>query len=650
MKFLLSLFLSASMFAYPLLAVSPRQAPFLTKEGWQRLPMTGWFSLRNTGRTQSLPLPVLTSASPRLRVSASPKFEPSKKSWDLAAKQVRKMSVNEKVGQLVHVGINARFVNQESEFFKDLKRHVVENKIGGIIFFGAPIYETTIIANRMQEAATTPLLMSLDAETGIGMRFEDATNFPWAMAVTATGNTDFARRMGVVTGREARAIGIQHVYAPVLDVNNNAANPVINVRSFGENPEDVAQFGVAFAEGIQSQRVIATAKHFPGHGDTNVDSHRGLPIIELARERLNSLELMPFRKAIDSGIGSIMIAHIALPQIDGEEIKPLKEYRGGDAEAGAEIVNQKATIPATLSSKIQTDLLRKEMGFKGLIVSDAMSMSGLTLYFTQEEAGVRAFLAGTDILEKPADVDAMLRGLKAAVASGRIPIERLDESVTRQLAWKHELGLFKNRLTPIDQIDRIVSSPDVTQLTDEIANGALTLVRLGKGDLPIDRSKKIAVLGISNGFDGGAVMNPFAGMLRSNGVSFTQAYLQENSLQQQVDAARKAMSDADVVVVGLYGRVRSGARNSVGIPDNGASILREALAANKKVIGISFGNPYILSSFPELKTYIVAYGDMPSLQRASARSILGLQDITGRLPITLPGLHPRGTGIQLLKK
>ncbi len=598
----------------------------------------------------------LVSATPRLSVSAlkipqqAQRFEPSKKAWDFAAKQVKKMSADEKVGQLIHVGINARFVNQDSPFFKDLKRHVVENKIGGIIFFGAPIYETTHLANRMQEAADIPLLMSLDAETGIGMRFEDATNFPWAMAVAATGNTDFARRMGVITGREARAIGIQHVYAPVLDVNNNAANPVINVRSFGEHADDVASFGIAFADGVQSQKVIATAKHFPGHGDTAVDSHRGLPIIDNSKESLNKTELVPFRKAVDAGIGSIMIAHIAMPQIDGEEVKPLAEYRGGDAEAGAEIVMQKATIPATLSAKVQTDLLRKEMGFKGLIVSDAMSMSGLTLYFTQEEAGVRAFLAGTDILEKPADVDAMIRGLRDAVKSGRIPMERLDESVRRQLAWKYELGLFKQKMTPLDQIDRIVSGADTIKLTDEIATKAITLVRNDGGTLPLDKNAKVAVLGISNGFDGGSVMNSLAATLRAEGVKFTPAYLQENSTAEQIAAARKAVAESDVVVVGLYGRVRSGAKNSVGIPENGAAILRELLASNKKVIGISFGNPYVLGAFPDMKTYLVAYGDMPSLQRASARAILGTQDITGKLPITLPGLHQRATGIQLQKR
>ena len=572
---------------------------------------------------------------------------PSKKSYDFADKLVKKMTIEEKVGQLVHIGINAKFANQESPYFKDLQRQIVENKLGGIIFFGAPMYETAILGNRMQAAAKTPLLLSLDAETGIGMRFEDATNFPWAMAVAAAGEPDFARRMGVITGREAKSMGIRHVYAPVLDVNNNAANPVINVRSFGEDPADVAKYGVPFAQGIQSQCVIATAKHFPGHGDTAIDSHRGLPIIDHSRESLEKTELFPFKKAVEGGIGSIMIAHIALPQIDGEEIAPLRNYGGGDAEAGSEIVKEKATIPATLSEKVQTGILRKDMNYDGLIVSDAMSMSGLTIYFTQEEAGVRAFLAGTDILEKPTDPDPMIKGLLAAVKSGRITNERLNESVRRQLAWKHELGLFTNRMANIDSMDRTISGSDSTTLTDEIATKAITLVRNDGGILPINSNQKIAVLGISNGFEGPNTMGSLAGTLRASGLKFSSSYLQENSTPEQAAAARRTANDADIVIVGLYGRVRSGARNSVGIPDNGAKILKDLLAAGKNVIGISFGNPYILSSFADLKTYIVAYGDMPSLQRASARSLLGNQRITGRLPISLPGLYPRGTGIQL---
>ncbi|MEK7723040.1 MAG: glycoside hydrolase family 3 N-terminal domain-containing protein, partial [Acidobacteriota bacterium] len=221
----------------------------------------------------------------------SKKFEPSEKSWKFADKQLKKMTLVEKVGSLIHVGINARFANVDSEFYQDIKKQVTENKVGGIVVFGAPVYDTAVLINRLQADAKIPLLISVDAETGIGMRFENTTIFPWAMAVGATGNPDFARKIGVITGREARAMGIHHVYSPVVDVNNNANNPVINVRSYGENPDEVGRFGAAMVEGVQSSNAIATVKHFPGHGDTAVDSHSGLPIINLPRERFDKVEL-----------------------------------------------------------------------------------------------------------------------------------------------------------------------------------------------------------------------------------------------------------------------------------------------------------------------------------------------------------------------
>lgn len=592
---------------------------------------------------------LFVSSSPA-QSAAVPTFTPSKKAWKWADKQLAKMSVEEKVGQTVYIGLNAKFANEDSQYFKDLRHQVVDNHIGGVIFFGAPIYETAIMINRAQEMAKLPLLMSLDAETGIGMRFEDATNFPWAMAVGATGNPDFARRIGVITGREAKAIGVYHVFAPVLDVNNNADNPVINVRSFGEDPETVGKFGSAFIQGIQSQRVIATAKHFPGHGDTNVDSHRGLPIIDHSLASLEKTELVPFREAVKDGVASIMIAHIALPQIDPEEIKPLKTYQGGDSERGAEIVDQKATVPATLSEKVQTELLRKQLGFNGLIVTDAMSMSGLTLYFNQEEAGVRAFLAGADILEKPTDADVMIRGLVGAVKSGRITEQRLNESVRRILAWKYEVGLVKNRLVPIDQIDKIVSGTESDQLANEIAEKAITLVRNDAGLIPLNKNQRVAVLAISNGFDPEVTFGPLTRELRANGIKFDAALIQENTTPEQIAKATEMVNKADIVIAGLYGRVRSGQRNSAGLPESGARILRDLIAKNKNVVGVSLGNPYILDSFPKMKTYMVAYGDMPELQRSAVKALFGMQDITGRLPISLPGLYPRGTGIQLTKR
>lgn len=372
-------------------------------------------------------------------------------------------------------------------------------------------------------------------------------------------------------------------------------------------------------------------------------------MIDHSRESLEKTEFVPFRQAIAAGIGSIMIAHIGLPQIDPTEIKPLKQAIRVDAEEGAEIVDLKATVPATLSPVVQTQILRKEMNFQGLIVTDAMGMSGLTLYFDQKEAGVRAFLAGADILEKPADTEAMLNGLIEAVKSGRVTEARLNESVRKILAWKYELGLYKNKITPLDQIDRLVSTKDVGQLADEIGEKAITLVRNDAGAIPLDRTKKICVLSISNGFDGETTIGSLSRELRANEIKFTSALLQDNSTAEQVKNARDMVNGADIVIAALYGRVRSGAKNSVGLPDSGVKILRELMAADKNVIGVAYGNPYILGALPQLKTYVVAYGDMPSLQRGSARALFGLQDITGRLPISLPGLYPLGTGIQLLK-
>src|SRR5216110_3432100 len=249
--------------------------------------------------------------------------KPTQAGLKWADKELRRMSLDEKIGQLICVAVNATFLNQDSEAFKALRHQVEDNHVGGIILFRGPVYESVVLVNRMQELAKYPLLISADLEAGSGMRFDDTVNFAWNMAIAATGNPDYARRSGELTGREARAMGIQTIYAPVSDVNNNAANPVINVRSYGEDPADVARFVAAFIEGAQRGGVIATAKHFPGHGDTATDSHRGLPEIDVTRERLNSVELVPFRAAVSAGVGAVMDGHIGLPLIDPTTIMPL---------------------------------------------------------------------------------------------------------------------------------------------------------------------------------------------------------------------------------------------------------------------------------------------------------------------------------------
>jgi beta-N-acetylhexosaminidase len=587
------------------------------------------------------PAPFYVSEYPR---------RPSSDALKWANAELRRMSLEEKIGQLIYVGVNATFLSQDSEAFRALRRQVETNHIGGIILFKSPVYESVVLMNRMQQLSKRPLLVSADLEAGAGMRFDDTVNFPWNMAVGATGNPDYARRQGEITAREARALGVQQIFAPVADVNNNAANPVINVRSYGEDPAEVARFVAAFVEGAQSKGVISTAKHFPGHGDTAVDSHRGLPIIDLPLARLDRLELVPFRAAIKANVGAVMMAHISLPQLDSTSIAPLPRDPSTKASyTDSEVVVENATLPGTLSPVIG-NLLRRELGFEGIIVTDAMDMSGLTLYFKQDEAAVRAVAAGADMLLKTSDPDASVRGLLGAVRAGRLTEARIEESARRILAAKYDLGLVKQRIASIEQIDTSVSSREAVELSNEIAGRAITLVRNDARLLPLNSLKpdaRIFNLAVTNGDDRLYIANPFINAMARAGRRIETIVLDERSSDAEVKQALGKAKGADLVIASLYGRVRSGQARSVGLPEPGARALSELINLKSPVIGISFGNPYLLQSFPALQTYIVAYGDMPSLQQAAARALTGAADITGRLPITLPALYARGTGIQL---
>jgi beta-N-acetylhexosaminidase len=577
---------------------------------------------------------------------------PSKEALKWADAELKKMSLDEKIGQLISIGVNATFLNRESDAYKAIRRQVEENHVGGIILFGSPVYESVVLVNRMQHYARRPLLISADLERGAGMRLWDTTDFGWIMATGATGNPDYARRMGEITAMEARALGIQQILAPVVDVNNNAANPVINVRSYGEDPVEVGRYAAAFVKGAQDKGVIATAKHFPGHGNTATDSHRGLPGLDFSLAQLNSLELVPFRASVDAGVGSVMVGHIGVPKIDSTPLTALPPKADKKPSyADKEIIVENATMPATLSPAL-TGLLRRDLNFEGMIVTDAMDMSGLTIYFKQDEAAVRAILAGADMLLKPEGADATIpmRGLREAVREGRITEKRIEESARRILAAKYDLGLVKQRITPIDDIDRVVSSREALQLAREIAEHAVTLVRNDAKLLPLNNLRedaRIFNLAITNGDDRNVIAAPFVSALTRGGKRLETVVLDERSSDAEVQKALERAQGADLVIASLYGRVRTGQSSSIGLPEPGVRALNQLLSRDAPILGISFGNPYLLQNFPTMKTYLVAYGDMPALQQAVARALLGEIDITGRLPITLPSLYARGTGIQM---
>src|SRR5438270_7267074 len=477
---------------------------------------------------------------------------PSKDAIKWADGELKKMSLDEKIGQLISIGINATFLNQESDAYKALLRQIEENHIGGITLFASPVYESVVLVTHLQQRAKRPLLISADFERGAGMRLSDTTDFGWVMAVGATGNPDYARRMGEITGREARALGIQQILAPVVDVNNNAANPVINVRSFGEDPVEVGRYVAAFIKGAQHEGVIATAKHFPGHGNTATDSHRGLPILNLSLADLNRVELVPFRASVDAGVGSVMVGHIAVPQIEPTQITPLPrkpDYK--PTYADSEVIVENATAPATMSPAL-TGLLRRDLGFNGIVVTDALDMSGLTIYFKQDEAAVRAVLAGADMLLKPADADAApaIKGLREAVRSGRVTEKRIEESARKILAAKYDLGLVKQRLTPIDEIDRVVSSPEALKLSREIADHAITLVRNDAKLLPLNlrTDARIFNLAITNGDDRVWISNPFVSEMTRAGRRVETIVLDDRSSDAEVQKAIESASAADLVI------------------------------------------------------------------------------------------------------
>ena len=544
----------------------------------------------------------------------------------------RPLTLDEKIGQLFVPGAHGTFMAQSSPSYQLLVHHVRDNHVGGFIWFLSNVYETALLNEKLQEMSRTPLLVSADLESGIGMRFLDTTFWPSAMAIAATSDPNYAEKEGQVVAREARAVGVNHILAPVADVNVDPDNPVINTRSFGEDPVEVGKFVAAFIRGVQSEHVLACAKHFPGHGDTHVDSHRSLPVLSVTRERLDQVELVPFRHAIDTGVKSIMIGHLSLPSIE-PELAPVRDIGHGDNPWGTrpEEIPAAGTIPATISHRIIDGLLRHDLGYKGLVVSDAFDMGGLTEHFDPGEAAIRAIEAGEDQIMMSPNVDAAIAAVKQAVKSGRISEARIDESVKRILDAKTWSG------TPhidTENIFHTIDSPEHRALAEEIAEHALTLVRAQSGVLPLKRETRVALVMVTDSTE-----NPLADLQRE-----ITARLASPPQVLTIDprSAMPAMPrDVDVAIVALAVRTRSGA-GQIAVPAAARDFVR---ALNIPVVAISFGSPYLLREIPIAGTYVCAYGIQPVMQIAASRAIFGEAAFHGRLPVTIPGLYKRGSGL-----
>jgi beta-N-acetylhexosaminidase len=426
---------------------------------------------------------------------------------------------------------------------------------------------------------------------------------------------------------EAAAVGIHVPFAPVLDVNNNPDNPIINVRSFGEDPEQVASMGAAFVRGIQDQGAIATGKHFPGHGDTDTDSHLRLPVINATRERMDSVELRPFHAAIQAGMGAMMTAHITVPSING-----------GNGE------------PATLSPMVLTDLLRGEMAFDGLIVTDAMDMNAISGRLGVREASVRAVEAGADVILMPASVPAAAEGIVNAVEEGRVAEARVDTSVMRILQAKEGLGLHEERTVDLEAIPATVGTPEHLAVAEEIAEKSVTLIRNGGNLLPLRGTRSARVLSVSYR----RPSDVLAGRYFNRRLRQTYPRLVTASVDQNTSAAlsegliRQARNSA-LVVVSLYVTAVSYS-NSVAVPEEVADFVRQLDEIGTPHVVVSFGNPYLIADFPDVRAYMLAWSGAEVSQRAAARALFGEFDIGGRTPTRIPGFAEIGDGIVVPKK
>ena len=537
---------------------------------------------------------------------------------------LRKMTLEEKAGQMLIPTFRGSYKPEDGEEWERIRREITELHVGGMHTFGGDPSAVALLIRRMQSLAKVPLFITADQEGGVGYVFPGATRLPLAMAIGATGDPENARRAGEISALEGRAIGIHVNYYPVVDVQNNPRNPIINIRSFGESVDSVSKMATAYVKGAQAAGQIATAKHFPGHGDVAQDSHLELPVLDLERERLDRIELPPFKAAIDAGAEAVMSAHIWLSKLEPQK-----------------------GLPATLSHNVLTTLLRGDLGFRGVVFTDAMDMAGVRQQFSNEEATIRAVEAGADIVLFPVDSFASHRAIVDAVRSGRIPESRLDDSIRRLLRAKVKAGL-RTTDDPL-AVPRIVGSKANRDAAQAIMDNAVTLVRDEKNALPLRPAADMRVLHINmldraTGWREGPVGRVAAAELKKRFPRAVTIQIDDTTSADAMAMARQMAEMADAVVVTGFIRVAA-YKGSIDLTDAQLALLRQLSRAEKPFAFTLFGSPYLLSHVPEIPSYILTFDTHPAAESAAIRAITGEIPFKGKLPISLPGFYEIGHGL-----
>ena len=546
------------------------------------------------------------------------------------------MSLRDKAGQMVWPTVHGIYRAADNREWVALRDRVLRDKVGGFtIALGSP-FDFVALTNQLQTMSDVPLLFAADFEFGAGYRARagyfmpngidmgGATVFPQQMALGATDDSLLAYEMGRITAVEGRALGVQVNYSPILDVNSNPANPVINTRSYGEDPALVARLGAAFIRGSQDNGMIATGKHFPGHGDTEVNSHLALPVVSATRSRLDSVDLAPFVAAIRGGVGAIMTFHGAMLALDS------------------------SGTPGTLSPAVMTGLLRNELRFQGLLFSDAMDMRGVLDKYGTEEATIRAVEAGSDILIQPVDVPQTIDAIVAGVQRGRYDEKRLDRSVLAILRAKESMRLHARRIVDVDSVRSIVGIAPHLGVAREIAERSITLARdsLNRVPLRLPDSARVLSVTIAQRFDigaGTAFNEELRARYRRTRAEFVEA--DSPGIEALFGRLLSAADSVDAVIVSSYVS-HAWNRASITAPRAVTAFVGALAAKGKAPIVVALGNPYLLQQMPDVGSYLIAWGGFPVSQRAAGRALVGSIPIAGKLPISIPPLLPIGTGIR----
>jgi beta-N-acetylhexosaminidase len=580
-----------------------------------------------------------------------------------AEKSLKAMTLEQKIGQMFMIWARAEFVNIESPEFLELRETMKRYHVGGFglsvpfedgFLFKSEPYEAAMLVNQLQSDSDFPLIIAADFERGLSMRLNGATIFPHAMAFGAAQNPDFARDFGRITAEESRAIGVEWNWFPDADVNSNPANPIINTRSFGEDPQAVAAMVRAYIEGAHAGGMLTTAKHFPGHGDTDTDTHLATARINQNLDHVQNIELVPFKAAIDGGVDAVMVGHLAVPALDPDP-----------------------NLVATVSPKIVTDLLKHQLNFKGLVVTDALDMNGLTKLFgygpdSAGKAAIAAVKAGNDMLLIPSDLAGSYEGLLQAVKRGELSRARIDESVMKILRMKASVGLNKAKLVDIDTMKVTISKPENLSRAQEIADAAVTLVRDNHQVLPLQaksvgttgphptyqksedvRGKQLAILMTDDSRSESGRF--FEQQIRRRSPEMQTIWIDDRNAAAMSAQVLQAVQQAEKVVVAIYaipsaGRVKvenGQFKASSDMSDAPAAMVKNVLQqAGARTVVVAMGNPYLAQDFPEVQNYMCTFSNAQVSEESAVKALFGDIAIHGHLPVTIPGIAPRNTGME----